>query len=131
MWLIEIVSTEGFTPSWCGQFVDKIFAPTELTALSFADIAKNRLKMKKAEAVLTDGPIHGPSEPCALLDVSRSFTKDVVSSQKKTDRVVGQLLTDRFTSSSARLNSYFGEEWLCELRWRPADRRCSCFAPNR
>ena len=26
MWLIEIVSTEGFTPKTCGQFVDRIYS---------------------------------------------------------------------------------------------------------
>jgi hypothetical protein len=46
-WLIETVSTEGFTPSACGQFVDKLFPFTELTSFSSTTTRKKPPKKRK------------------------------------------------------------------------------------
>src|SRR5215212_4674965 len=55
--LLTIASVNGPLSS-CGQFVDKIFCSTEMTQYQTPHALQKTAKTRKAEAVLTDGPIH-------------------------------------------------------------------------
>ena len=69
MWLIEIVSTEGFTPSSSGQFGDKIFE------LRISPCAKHRVKRRKVESITYGGPIAHPRKRALVTDVNDNLRK--------------------------------------------------------